>query len=109
MAIGLTARLTIEKCEIRARLDALYFHLYRLSPAAAAYNLDTFPIVRRHDQGRLPPLRRQRHGPRLRQRPRRRRHHHRRGCLTGRRSHPTTLRPSSNSIDLQDSLALYCK
>ena len=35
---------------MRARLDALYFHLYRLSRADAAYILDTFPIVRRHDQ-----------------------------------------------------------
>ncbi len=30
--------------------DALYFHLYGLSRADAAYILDTFPIVRRHDK-----------------------------------------------------------
>ena len=35
---------------LRARLDALYFHLYGLSKDDAAYILDTFPIVRRHDQ-----------------------------------------------------------
>ena len=34
----------------RARLDALYFHLYGLSKEDAAYILDTFPIVRRHDE-----------------------------------------------------------
>ena len=35
---------------LRARLDALYFHLYGLSKEDAAYILDTFPIVRRHDK-----------------------------------------------------------
>ncbi len=35
---------------LRARLDALYFHLYGLSKNDAAYILDTFPIVRRHDK-----------------------------------------------------------
>ncbi len=35
---------------LRARLDALYFHLYGLSKEDAAYILDTFPIVRRHDE-----------------------------------------------------------
>ncbi len=35
---------------LRARLDALYFHLYGLSRQDAAYILDTFPIVRRHDK-----------------------------------------------------------
>ena len=35
---------------LRARLDALYFHLYGLSKDDAAYILDTFPIVRRHDK-----------------------------------------------------------
>ena len=39
-----------ERRHLRARLDALYFHLYRLSREDAAYILDTFPIVRRHDQ-----------------------------------------------------------
>ncbi len=39
-----------ERRHLRARLDALYFHLYRLSRADAAYILDTFPIVRRHDK-----------------------------------------------------------
>ena len=32
------------------RLDALYFHLYGLDKDDAAYVLDTFPIVRRHDE-----------------------------------------------------------
>jgi len=35
---------------LRARLDALYFHLYGLSRTDAAYILDTFPIVRKHDK-----------------------------------------------------------
>ncbi len=38
-----------ERRHLRARLDALYFHLYGLSKDDAAYKLDTFPIVRRHD------------------------------------------------------------
>ena len=39
-----------ERRHLRARLDALYFHLYGLSREDAAYILDTFPIVRRHDK-----------------------------------------------------------
>ena len=39
-----------ERRHLRARLDALYFHLYGLSRADTAYILDTFPIVRRHDK-----------------------------------------------------------
>ena len=35
---------------LRARLDALYFHLYGLSRDDAGYILDTFPIVRRQDE-----------------------------------------------------------
>ena len=38
-----------ERRHLRARLDALYFHLYGLPRDDAAYILDTFPIVRRHD------------------------------------------------------------
>ena len=34
----------------RAKLDALYFHLYGLDEDDAAYILDTFPIVRRDDE-----------------------------------------------------------
>ena len=39
-----------ERRHLRARLDALYFHLYCLSRDAAEYILDTFPIVRREDE-----------------------------------------------------------
>ena len=39
-----------ERRHLRARLDALYFHLYGLSRADAEYVLDTFPIVRREDE-----------------------------------------------------------
>ena len=39
-----------ERRHLRARLDALYFHLYGLPRDDAAYILDTFPIVRRHDE-----------------------------------------------------------
>ena len=35
-----------ERRHLRARLDALYFHLYGLSREEASYVLDTFPIVR---------------------------------------------------------------
>ena len=36
-----------ERRHLRARLDALYFHLYGLSRDDASYVLSTFPIVRR--------------------------------------------------------------
>ena len=39
-----------QRRHLRARLDALYFHLYGLSRDDADYILDTFPIVRRHDK-----------------------------------------------------------
>ena len=39
-----------ERRHLRARLDALYFHLYGLSRDDAGYILDTFPIVRRQDK-----------------------------------------------------------
>ena len=38
-----------ERRHLRARLDALYFHLYGLSRDDAGYILGTFPIVRRQD------------------------------------------------------------
>ena len=39
-----------ERRHLRARLDALYFHLYGLSRDDAGYVLGTFPIVRREDR-----------------------------------------------------------
>ncbi len=39
-----------QRRHLRARLDALYFHLYGLSRDDAAYVLSTFPIVRREDR-----------------------------------------------------------
>ena len=39
-----------ERCHLRARLDALYFHLYGLPKEDATYVLDTFPIVRKEDK-----------------------------------------------------------
>ena len=39
-----------ERRHLRARLDALYFHLYELSREDADYVLSTFPIVRREDE-----------------------------------------------------------
>ena len=39
-----------ERRHLRARLDALYFHLYGLSRDDAGYILDTFPIVREQDE-----------------------------------------------------------
>ena len=38
-----------ERQHLRARLDALYFHLYGISREDASYILGTFPIVRRQD------------------------------------------------------------
>ena len=42
-----------DRRHLRARLDALYFHLYGLSREDAAYVMDTFPIVRRDDEKRF--------------------------------------------------------
>ena len=39
-----------ERRHLRARLDALHFHLYGLSREDAGYVLSTFPIVRREDE-----------------------------------------------------------
>ena len=39
-----------ERRHLRARLDALYFHLYGLAREDAEYVLGTFPIVRREDE-----------------------------------------------------------
>ena len=39
-----------ERRHLRARLDALYFHLYGLSRDDASYVLSTFPIVRHEDE-----------------------------------------------------------
>ena len=39
-----------ERCHLRARLDALYFHLYGLTKEDVEYVLDTFPIVRKEDK-----------------------------------------------------------
>ena len=39
-----------ERRHLRARLDALYLHLYGLSRDDAGYVLGTFPIVRREDE-----------------------------------------------------------
>ena len=39
-----------ERRHLRARLDALYFHLYGISNDAAEYILSTFPIIRREDE-----------------------------------------------------------
>ena len=39
-----------DRRHLRARLDALHFHLYGLSRGDAAYVLDTFPIVRGEDE-----------------------------------------------------------
>ena len=42
-----------ERRHLRARLDALYFHLYGLSREDADYVLSTFPIVQREDEKRF--------------------------------------------------------
>ena len=42
-----------DRRHLRARLDALYFHLYGLSRDDAGYVMDTFPIVRKDDEKRF--------------------------------------------------------
>ena len=42
-----------ERRHLRARLDAIYFHLYGLDREDAGNVLDTFPIVRREDEARF--------------------------------------------------------
>ncbi len=39
-----------QRRHLRARLDALYFHLYGHTRQDAAYILSTFPIIQRQDQ-----------------------------------------------------------
>ena len=39
-----------ERRHLRARLDALYFHLYGLTREDAEYVLNTFPIIRKEDE-----------------------------------------------------------
>ena len=39
-----------DRRHLRARLDALYFHLYGLDRHAAAYILSTFPIIQRQGE-----------------------------------------------------------
>ena len=39
-----------ERRHLRARLDALYFHLYGISREDADYILSTFPIIKREDE-----------------------------------------------------------
>ena len=42
-----------ERRHLRARLDALYFHLYGISREDAGYILSTFPIVQREDEAKF--------------------------------------------------------
>ena len=42
-----------ERRHLRARLDALYFHIYGITRDDAAYILSTFPIIRREDEARF--------------------------------------------------------
>ena len=42
-----------ERRYLRARLDALYFHLYGLTRHDAAYILSTFPIIQRQDEAQF--------------------------------------------------------
>ena len=58
-----------ERRHLRARLDALYFHLYGLSRDDAAYIMDTFPIVLPGGYGRVRQVPDAGVGPRLHARP----------------------------------------
>jgi len=40
----------IRRFQLRCELDAAFFHLYGLTRDEVAYVMDTFPIVRRHDE-----------------------------------------------------------
>ena len=42
-----------QRRHLRARLDALYFHLYGLTRDDASYILSTFPIIQRQDQAQF--------------------------------------------------------
>ena len=42
-----------DRRHLRARLDALYFHLYGLDRDDASYILSTFPIIQRQDQAQF--------------------------------------------------------
>ena len=42
-----------DRRHLRARLDALYFHLYGLNRNDAAYILSTFPIIQRQDEAQF--------------------------------------------------------
>ena len=51
-----------ERRHLRARLDALYFHLYGLSREDAGYVMNTFPMVRRQDESAFREIPDPRHG-----------------------------------------------
>ena len=63
-----------DRRHLRARLDALYFHLYGISREDAGYILSTFPIVRRQDEASFNRYPHPRPHPRLHERSQRRRH-----------------------------------
>ena len=73
-----------ERRQLRARLDALFFHLYGLDYNDTTYILDQFPVLEKNDQPRARALPDQRAGPRPLPRPRSRRHdrRHQRGLTT---------------------------
>ena len=70
-----------ERRHLHARLDALYFHLYRLSRARRRLHPRHLPHRPPPRQSRLRHLPHQGNDPRLLQRPQRRRHRHRCGPL----------------------------
>ena len=74
-----------ERRHLRARLDALYFHLYGLSRNDASYVLDTFPILRRDDEKALRPLPHAGDDPRLHECLRRRGYGHQGGGVNSTR------------------------
>ena len=70
-----------ERRHLRARLDALYFHLYGLSREDAGYVLNTFPIVRREDEAAFGRYPHPRPHPGLHERPHRRGYRNHSGAL----------------------------
>ena len=85
-----------ERRHLRARLDALYFHLYGLSREDAAYVLSTFPIVQREDDVNIRKIPHTRSHLILHKRPRRRGYRDS-GCGVGNlERHQTGVRVTCN-------------
>ena len=89
-----------QRRHLRARLDALYFHLYGLSPRRRRLHSRHLPHCPPPRQSRLRPLPHQRHDPRLHQRPRRGGYLYGRGGVGGRSLCSRLCNSSRTSVDI---------